>query len=277
MLATNPGTAARMSILTGLIVVGASAATAQDQPTDAPKSGLFSRLMQRQTMPLPPELQDDVTVIKVGPSSSTKRPLRIAPYTVGRLKMSTVETAGLTVWVRSLGYENVEATQEFAFRLAHEGAEDATLFEGRCVWAVGTKKLTWTGEDSEAEIGLREVKFLVCGLTDSAASEPWLLNLMTDVKPKGLWFKVAEDGDLRRGEIVYQARTTFVALPSELTLPSATGTVFIRNEQPVAAVERVPPGRIVLGPTAPEAERHLLVAASAAVLLFDRVTSSEGL
>ncbi len=276
MAARGLGTAALTLTLTGLFVVTVSHATAQDQPSDAPKSSLFSRLMRRQAMPLPLELEDDVVTIKAGASWSTKHPLRIAPYSVSRLKMSAVESTGLAVRVRSLGYEDIEKTQEFAFRLAHEGAEDATLLEGRCAWAIATKKLTWTGEDSEAAVGLREVKFLVCELREAADGEPWLLNLMTDVKPKDLWFKVAEEGALRRGEVGYEARTTFVAEPSELTLPNPTGTVFLRAEQPVAAVERVPPGRIVLGRACAEAEQHLLVSASAAVLLFDRATYSEG-
>ena len=78
-------------------------------------------------------------------------------------------------------------------------------------------------------------------------------------------------GGLVRGEVRYEAVSTNATKPSVLGLKptTITGTFFKKEGRTVAAVERHPPGRILMACPIPASEQSLFVAVGAALIMRD--------
>jgi len=232
------------------------------------------------TMPLPPELTRDPVVVKISSSRvivlNKLRPFRIDPYRLMDL---------VTPWPGgqerrfsvggSLGFawEKAQLRGTFSFRLEKEGSE-AALHGVVCEWRVEKTSGAFPGPGaSSVSFRIPFPSFLVCEFTEAPDAEPWRLELWTGFPSNPFAPKFESRGALFCADVRYEADSTNVIESVGLRAQYMTGTLFTRDGQAVAAVERILPGRILIQPSVSPAEQSLFVAVGAAIFVYDSFAS----
>ncbi len=80
---------------------------------------------------------------------------------------------------------------------------------------------------------------------------------------------------LARGDVRYAAVSTNVIEPAGIHAPYMTGTLFTRDDQAIAAVERLLPGRVLAQPSLSPEDQSLFVAVGAAIFVYDTQTQAQ--
>jgi len=232
------------------------------------------------TIPLPPELKRDPIVVK---SSSSRvivmgrmKPFKIEPYRLMDLMTGTPSSQGMSFsvgmshYMSSIGFAWEKARSEgaFSFGLEKEGSE-GTLVRGVCQWGVATTSGALSFGSSGVEYHQRDATSIACEFADAPDAEPWRLLLWTGPPSNPVSPKIPSGGALLRGDVRYEANSTNVIESIAIGAPYLTGTLFLRDGQAVAAVERVLPGRIVMQPSLAPEEQSLFVAVGAALFVYD--------
>ena len=231
------------------------------------------------TMPLPPELQDAQVIATTGRSRAIiLGKLKISmkpPFVLQDLKTGSA-TKAFWHWppISEMGvdFEWQNVVGGFSFRLEKEGTEPATLGNVACVWGLATT----SGGFSVAEFGL-EFKVpsgssLMCEFFPAPGVEPWRLLLWTGKPSNWVVPNFPSGGVLFRQDARYGATSTNVIEPPGIHAQYMTGTVFTRDGRPVAAIERLVPGRVLVQASLPPEDRTLLVAMGAAIFVYDALT-----
>jgi hypothetical protein len=268
--------------------LAASLPSEEDAPPQAPSTAptpILSRpatLFSSPSMPLPPELERDAFVVKAGSTRSSflgkPRPIRLKPYAIRDLATGRRDrdagSVGAAFPHAVIGFRWEDLQGGFSFRVTDERAAPAELGRVACDWGVAVTSTDVTGRRTGVEARIPGATTLVCEVVMGAGEEPWELHLWTDAPSSLVPPEFPSGGVLARGEVRYTTASTNVVEPAGQKTPRMTGTLFLRENRPVAAVERVLPGRILTLPSLDPAERSLFVAVGAAVLTYDFVGRS---
>jgi hypothetical protein len=257
----------------------------------SPARGFFSPPQ----MPLPPELQGDVVLVKTGSVRVFGKPRSMKPYEVRELKISplsrvskggevplnlsaVVSTFLSPFWAEALNMpapkgiqvESVEARQEFTFQLVKEGVGAALPVEVRCAWVAGATTASLPLKSVSVEKKVPAPNMMACELSDAPGSEPWRLMLWVGRPTGNFSMEFPSGGELVRGSVRYEATSTNATNPS-LGVKGwhITGTLFTKEGRVAAAVERMGGVRVLTLCSLPPAEQALFVAVGAAVSLRD--------
>jgi len=235
------------------------------------------------TMPLPPELKRDPVVVKTGSTMIVMnkiKPFRIEPYRLKDLVTGAPNSEGMSLsigmshYMSSIGFtwEKTRSQGAFSFRLEKEGSE-AILRSAVCQWGVATTSGALSLKTSGVEVRVADASLLVCEFAETPGAEPWRLQLWTGPPSNLLVPKFPSGGALFRGDVQYDADSTNVIEPAGIRAQYPTGTLFMRDGQAVAAVERITiPGRILMQPSLAPEEQSLFVAVGAATFVYDLKT-----
>ena len=236
------------------------------------------------TMPLPPELQRDSVVIKNGSSgiriAGRMKPFRIEPYRVMDLVTPMPEgearsliPGGSLAESFGAGWEKAQSRGTFSFRLEKQGSE-GTLATAVCQWRFETTAGGFPApHGSSVSFRIPFPSFLLCELREAPDVEPWRLELWTGFPSNPLAPKFQSGGALFRGDVRYEADSTNVIESAGIRAQYITGTLFLQHGQAVAAVERIPMGRVLMQRSMAPEQQSLLVAAGAAIFVYDFFTA----
>jgi len=235
------------------------------------------------TMPLPPELQRDSVVVKNGSSgirvAGRMKPFRIEPYRLADLstraggEARSLIPGGGASFAELLGgaWEKAQWRGAFSFRLEKEGSE-GTLESVVCEWRVETTAGNFPApHGSSVSFRIPFPSFLACQFNERPGDEPWQLTLWTDFPSNPLAPKFKSGGALFRGDTRYEADSTNVI--AGIRAQYMTGTLFLRSGQAIAAVERIPMGRVLMQPSLAPEEQSRFVAVGCAIFVYDFFTS----
>jgi hypothetical protein len=221
-----------------------------------------------QRMPLPAELAQGALVVKAGSVRSNFKPLSLKGYVLRDLSFESGWTRPIDVSFAEAEMGFVWQTPEiqgaFSFRLEKADGERATLSQVVCNW--GQAEIT--GGTQRVEFRVPKGTAMICEFVQGPGQEPWTLVLMTGLTSAfSMEFRSA--GRLFRGEARYETTSTNVIEPIGLRAQYMTGTLFLKDGRPVAAVERIPPGRILTLPSITAEDQSLFVAVGASIFLLD--------
>jgi len=238
------------------------------------------------TMPLPPELQRDSVVVKNGSSgiriAGRMKPIRIEPYRLvdlvtrspGGEARSLLPGGGASL-AGLLGgaWEKAQWRGAFSFRLEKKGYE-GPLETAACEWRVETTSGDFPApHGSSVSFRIPFPSFLACEFAAAPGAEPWRLELWTDFPSNPFAPKFKSGGALFHGDIRYEADSTNVIESAGIRAQYMTGTLFLRDGRAVAAVERIPMGRVLMQPSLAPEEQSLFVAVGAAIFVYDFFTA----
>ena len=230
------------------------------------------------TMPLPPELKTDVVVVKTptfqGNLLGKPRPAPLKGYAFRdfRTGLSSGEAEGgrIAHGETALAIDWIRMQDGFSFRLGPEGEPPSDLGSVVCRWGYAR----WSGDLSVGEKGVGVdvpgATGLACQIALVGDEEPWKFLLWVDPPTDIVIPKFPSGGTLARGEVTYEvASTNAIAFLGGIRSTRMTGTLFRKENDPVAAVERMP-GRIIMRSSLGTAERSLFICVGAAILTYDR-------
>ncbi len=239
----------------------------------SPARGFFSRPQ----VPLPPELQGNVVLVKTGAVRVAGRPPSLKPWVVSDLRIGPMSGGGdsagldLEAFRVTFGFRSLVVQQDFSFRLSHEATPAAPGVLVRCRWggASMTRELSTGGTGVEMKVP--QGNATLCELFDEPDAEPWRLFLWVGPPSNLVPPEFPSGGGLVRGEVRYEAVSTNAIKPSLAGLkPTVTTGTFFRTEgRAVAAVERLVPGRVLMQCSVPAEEQALFVAVGAALFVRD--------
>ncbi len=216
-------------------------------------------------MPLPPELARDAVVVRAGRLRSNFKPLSLKGYALTDLDFNSAWTRPIDVSFAeaSMGFawQRSELQGAFSFRLEKMDGNPATLSQAVCNWGQAEVR----GGTRGFEFRIPRGTAMVCELVQAPGEEPWRLVLATGDFSRQLH----SAGRIIRGGTYYEATSTNVIEPIGLRAQYITGNVFLKDGRPVAAVERIPPGRILTLPSATPEDRAVFVAVGVSILLLD--------
>jgi hypothetical protein len=219
-------------------------------------------------MPLPAELANGAVVVKAGAIRSNFKPLSLKGYALKDLAFESGRTKPIDVSFAEaeMGFvwQAPEVQGAFSFRLEKADGEPATLSQAVCNW--GQAEIT--GGTQRVEFRIPKGTAMVCEFVQGPGEEPWRLLLTTGLE-NAFSIRFRSGGRLFRGETQYETASTNVIEPIGLRVQYMTGTLFLKDGRPVAAVERVLPGRILTLPSATAEDQALFVAVGASIFLFD--------
>lgn len=234
------------------------------------------------SMPLPPELQKAPAVVTTGRSRSVVlgkvKPPSIKPYLMKDLETgsgSHAMTAGAVTFGSTIGFEWQKVEGGLSFRLVKEGADETTLRLVQCVWGLATTSGGFARGAYGADFRIPSGSTLVCEVIEAPDAEPWKLLLWTGAPSNLIVPDFPSGGVLSRGDVRYEAASTNVIEPPGIHAQYMTGTLFTRDGQAVAAVERLLPGRVLIEPSVPLADQTLFVAVGAAIFVYDTQTFAQ--
>ena len=236
-------------------------------------------------MPLPPEFaRDAVLVVKAGSARSSffgkPRPIAIKPYAIRDLKtgketMDAGSSATRIAHFRAvIGFHWQNVENGFSFRVTDEADPPAELGHVACDWGVSQTSAEAGHHRTGVQVKIPGPSTLVCDIVTVSGEDPWEFHLWTDRTTNIVIPEFPSGGALSRGDVRYETTSTNRLEPLGLKSPNMTGTVFLRNDLAVAAVERQLPGRILTLPSLDPAERSLFVLVGAAVFTFDFLSQS---
>jgi hypothetical protein len=219
-------------------------------------------------MPLPPELAQGAVVVKAGFARSNLKPLSLKGYVLQDLAFEGEWTRPIAVSVleASMGFawQPSGVQGAFSFRLEKADGEPATLSQAVCNWG----QAEVSGGTKKVEFVIPKGTAMVCEFVQAPGEEPWRLVLATGLKSV-FSMQFRSGGRLFRGETQYETASTNVIEPIGLRAQYMTGTLFLKGGRPVAAVERILPGRILTLPSATAGDQALFVAVGASIFLLD--------
>ncbi len=237
----------------------------------SPARGFFSRPQ----VPMPPDLQGDVVLLKTGAIKISGKPPSFMPWVVKELTFSSGPgswfRAGLTGFNMAFGFESLSVEKGFAFRLVRKDAPDAPAISVRCLWGLASTAGSVSRGSWGIEMKVPRGNATVCELFDSPESEPWRLFLWVGPPSNLVPPEFPSGGGLVRGETRYEATSTNAIKPAILGLKPTmiTGTFFTREGRTVAAIERLVPARVLMPCSVPVANQPLFVAIGAALYIRD--------
>jgi hypothetical protein len=235
-------------------------------------------LVLASTMPLPPELKKDVVVVKTatfqGNLLGKPRPAPLKGYAFRDFRTGVssgaAEGARIAHGPTAFAFDWVQLQDGFSFRLGTEGEPPADLGTVACQWGYAK----WSGDLSRGQTGvgvdIPGATSLACQIALANEEEPWDFLLWVDRPTNIVIPEFPSGGALVRGDVRYEvASTNAVAALGGFPSTRMTGTLFRRETDPVAAVERMP-GRIIMRSSLGAAERSLFICVGAAILTYDR-------
>lgn len=233
-------------------------------------------------MPLPPGLEKDAVVVKAGSSRTIvlgkPRPIRLEPYAIRDLETGTfgaqAGSAGVARPPLAVEFRWNRLEAGFSFRLEDERATPVEVGRVLCDWGTGAMSGEASRGRAGVELRIPDATALACEIVLDLSEESWRLFLWTDRPTNVLVPEFPSGGTLVRGAVRYDTSSTNVVEPLGLKATRMTGTLFLRDGRPVAAVERMLPGRILLSPSLEPAERSLFLVAGAAIFTYDHLASS---
>jgi hypothetical protein len=232
-------------------------------------------------IPLPPELKDAEVIATTGRTRvivmGKVKPPSLKPYVLKDLQTGSGSKAlshAANVFAGAIGFEWGHVDGGLSFRLEKQGSEPATLGKVTCVWGLATTSGGFSAGKYGAEFKIPTGSSLFCEFLPTAdIEEPWKLLLWTGAPSNPIVPDFPSGGALARGEVRYAASSTNVIEPAGIHAPYMTGTIFSRDDQPVAAIERMLPGRVLVQPSLQPEERTLFVAMGAAIFVYDTQTA----
>jgi hypothetical protein len=247
------------------ILAGGGANASGPQGASSPRKG----------MELPPELQTNVSELKVTerkmfvwPKKPIPQMLRLDPYRVVNFKRGWTDTSGHDSLV-ALGKSTLEARKsESAYDYSFEvvGADGPPLV-CQCVAESSSRDVAFGGEHSGVSFPSGRGR-LTCLLGTAAEPGPWTLEvnveLVTGLVPK----KVAQ-GWVRRVEDEITVEGTERQVKWGAMHGLLVGFVLRRGGQPVGAVDVVPNPAVLFGAALPPELHQVVAGIGAALLLFD--------
>lgn len=233
------------------------------------------------TMPLPPELKNAPTIATTGRSRMVimgkVKPISFKPYVLKDLETgsgSHAISAGAVAFGSAIGFEWRRVEGGLSFRLEKESTEPTTLSIVSCVWGLATTSGGFSRGAYGTEFRMPSGSSLVCELTQSPGAEPWRLLLWTGAPSNPIVPEFPSGGVLQQRDVRYAAESTNVVEPMGIHAQFMTGTLFLREGQAVAAVDRNVPGRVLAQPSLSPEEQSLFVAVGAAIFVYDTQTWS---
>ncbi|MGE5413194.1 MAG: hypothetical protein ACM3NW_03395 [Syntrophomonadaceae bacterium] len=232
------------------------------------------------TIPLPPELKDAEVIVTTGRTRTIimgkVKPPSMKPYVLQDLQTGSGSKAlsqGATVFGSAIGFEWGHVDGGLSFRLEKEGPERAALANVTCVWGLATTSGGFSAGNYGAEFKIPSGSSLVCEFLPTGIEEPWKLLLWTGAPSNPIVPDFPSGGVLARGDVRYAASSTNVIEPVGIHAPYMTGTIFTRDGQAVAAIERMLPSRVLVQSSLQPEERTLFVAIGAAIFVYDTQTA----
>ena len=228
-------------------------------------------------MVLPKDFPADMTVLpgKRAFNMLGKKPLAIPPYQVTHFRQGPVtfpqfvtDSAG-TAKIAIRQTES-KSRQGYSFKLEDNGH---LAWSAQCRLETDSSRTSVEGKTSSVERTGEVRQALECELRSQAGGDPWALVLHADLHPKLLTVDGEFDGALVRGETAFKVSATNAVEGMSVKLAQPTGFLFARDGRWVAAAEWAPPGSLRLDSALDPGDRGLLAAASAALLLYDTLSS----
>ena len=233
-------------------------------------------VFSRPRIPLPPELLGDVVLVKGGSVRVMNKPPSLKPYAIKELKADSpaVKTAvplNLAAFNLAFGFQRLMVTQRFSFQLAKEDEPGFRPVTARCIWGLASSTTGVAARSFGIEMRVPQGNSVLCEISEAPDAEPWRLFLWVGPLSNLVPAEFPSGGGLVRGEVRYEAVSTNATKPSVLGLKptTITGTFFKKEGRTVAAVERHPPGRILMACPIPASEQSLFVAVGAALIMRD--------
>jgi hypothetical protein len=233
------------------------------------------------TIPLPPELKDAEVIATTGRTRTIVmgkvKPPSMKPYVLRDLQTGSGSKAlsqTATVFGATIGFEWWHVDGGLSFRLEKEGSEPGALGNVTCVWGLATTSGGFSADKFGAEFKIPSGSSLMCEfLPTMGTEEPWKLLLWTGAPSNPIVPDFPSGGVLARGDVRYAASSTNVIEPVGIHAPYMTGTIFTRDGQAVAAIERTLPGRVLAQSSLQSEEKTLFVAIGAAIFIYDTQTA----
>jgi hypothetical protein len=237
----------------------------------SPARGFFSRPQ----VPLPPELQRDLAIVKSGAIRISGKAPSLKPWVVKELAFGPKAEASagfnLAAFHAAFGFEVLALKQNFSFRLTREDTPGAPPVAVRCAWGGAMRTGNVDFKSFGVEMRVPQGNSTLCELSDEPGGEPWRLFLWVGPPSNLVPPEFPSGGGLVRGEIRYEAASTNAIKPAILGLKPTviTGTFFTKEGQTVAAIERLVPLRVLMKCSVPAAEQAVFVAVGAALYIRD--------
>jgi hypothetical protein len=250
-------------------------------PTPAPAPAPASKPSGSSLMPLPTDFaREALLVVKAGSMRSIAfgkpKPINIKPYAIQDLKTGKqVMDAGSITLAHcraAIGFHWLNLQDGFSFRVTGEGDPPAELGRVACDWAVSQTGAGGWFRRTGVDVKVPGPSNLVCEIVTAPGEEPWEFHLWTDRTTNVAIPDYPSGGALVRGAVRYATASTNVVEALGMKSPTMTGTLFLRDDRPVAAIERQLPGRILALPSLDPAERSLFVVVGAVLFTFDHVS-----
>lgn len=243
----------------------------------------------RPQVPMPPELQGDVALVKTeavristhlsisgpffkGPSSTGGKAPSLKPFSVKDLAINPKKEESsrfdLSAFNVQFGFQSVKVAQTFSFRLVNDDTPAAAPVTVRCAWGLASSTTSGSKGKWGIEMLIPQGNSMACELFDAPDVSPWRLFLWVGPPSELIPPEFPSGGGLVRGEVRYEAASTNAA-PLGLKSAMITATFFTKEGRAVAAVERLVPGRVVMPCSIPPAEQAIFVAIGAALYIRD--------
>lgn len=255
-----------------LLLVWSSAVLAAGG-TDA--SGPQAASPPRKGMELPPELQANVSELKVTerkmfiwPKKPIPQMLRFDPYRVVNFQQGWTHTSsdgfGVAVGASVLEARKSKSAYDYSFEVV--GAEGRSLV-CRCVAESSSRDVAFGGEHSGVSFKGGRSR-LTCLLGPAAEHSPWMLEVNVELAT-GLIPKKVAQGWVRRGEDEITVEGTEKRVKWGATHGLLAGFVLRRGGQPVGAVDVLPNPAVLIGVALPPELHEVVAGIGAALLLLD--------
>lgn len=251
----------RAALVTFALLTFAFAATAQDDPRPR-RGGIFSA----PEMALPPALESGETEVFEGAAVRTLRnPFRFGRYEVKSLKRGNLPSSQHGLTIGNLTAGSASARERYSFELRDQGSPVA---RAECFWLAGSRGITHQTQKSTTDLRLRQDVALRCSID---AGTTWTLELTTSVAPRAGAPDVQSEGFLEGDRGSFDLEESYRLSGTRLLAGEPVGYLFTDGDQPVAAMERIGRGRLILARDLRDEERVAIATAGAALFLQEQL------
>lgn len=229
------------------------------------KPNIFQRL--NSDPKLPDELISDVDVIALPRTTTLWNPLTFRPFKVAKFKQGWKRSDGSEAGSGQVSVASEESRQRFSFTLEEN---DTAQWEVRCISLNAKESVKYTGKTSELEVDTGGTGDLTCEI--STAQRVWNLEWGMGAETQGIGMAVRSSGKLTNGTSEFRIEPLYVVEDSKVIGDVPAGYSFRTPDGAVAAVHTMrAPGKFLVKKSVMGTDRALLAAASAALVLNERM------
>ena len=238
-----------------------SSAAALAQPVPKP---LAQEAAEHSTMPLPALLRSNVSVIAVAEARSRRHPLEFPPYAVARLDRRDPNADDLRTSKGQPWLSAIDVADHYSFVL-REGKNET--WKAGCL--SGHTATTIANTPRLAIEAAADERTVVQCVLDGPGAKRWSLEFEGAMSSNFLLgdARTIESGRLTDGQRTLVVRPSFRPDSFVFTGPGALGYLIGDRERPLAAVEIVRPGRLIVADSVDANDRSLFASVAAAMML----------